>query len=220
MSGGQRQKVLLGVLAAVVLLAAWMLWPSSDDTAPPAGVNAPSGGSSSIDEEGGTPSLPARPRPTSPRTSAEIPSDRVLPLRLADLQRTPRESTPGRDPWRFVLPPPPPPPPPPPGPSAAELARIRAEQERLRQQREAEAARIAAEAAIPKPPPFPYKYLGNFGPARLRLASFTDGKTEFNVREGERIGNDFILDRIGYESVDIKFVNFPDTPALRVPVGR
>jgi hypothetical protein len=217
--GGQRQKVLLGILAAIVLLAVWMVWPSSDDAAPPVGVNAP-GGAASPDEEGGAPSLPARPRPTARRTRTEVPSDRVLPLRLADLQRTPRDSTPGRDPWRFVLPPPPPAPKPPPGPSAADLARIRAEQERLRLQQEAEAARLAAEAAIPKPPPFPYRYLGNFGPVRMRIAAFTDGKSEFNVREGERIGNDFILQHIGYESVDIKYVNFPDTPALRVPVGR
>ena len=29
----------------------------------------------------------------------------------------------------------------------------------------------------------------------------------------------FIVDRIGYESVDLRFVGFPDVPARRLPVG-
>ena len=125
----------------------------------------------------------------------------------------------GRDPWRFVDPPPPPPPkplPPPPPPSAEELARR--ERERLAA---LERARLAAiEAAKPKPPEFTMEYLGYFGPADRKIAVFTNGKNQINVLEGDKIQNQFIVERIGYESVDIRFVGFPNEPAKRVGVRR
>lgn len=137
---------------------------------------------------------------------------------MADLDRVPRPSSAGRNPWRFVDPPPPPPPPPPkphiptPEEIAAEEARRRAAEE---------AARLAAiEAAKPKPPEFTLDYLGNFGPADRKIAVFSDGKKEYPVQEGGVIANQFIVAHIGYESVEIRFVNFPDTPAKRVGVRR
>ena len=36
---------------------------------------------------------------------------------------------------------------------------------------------------------------------------------------GEVVEGKFIVDRIGYESVDLKFVGFPDEPAKRLPIG-
>ncbi|HEX2224660.1 MAG TPA: hypothetical protein VHN15_10680, partial [Thermoanaerobaculia bacterium] len=85
-----------------------------------------------------------------------------------------------------------------------------------------EMARAQAEAARPKPPPFTLKYLGNFGSASRRIAVFTDDKgNTYNVLEGEQFGpgSQFVLASIGYESAEIKFVNFPDWPAQRVAVG-
>ena len=60
-------------------------------------------------------------------------------------------------------------------------------------------------------------YLGSFGPPEKRLAVFTDGKTIHNALEGEVLDNKFIVAHIGYESVDIQFVGFPDVarPAAR-----
>lgn len=84
-----------------------------------------------------------------------------------------------------------------------------------------EAARLAAiEAAKPKPPEFTMDYLGNFGPAAKKIAVFSDGKKIVNAQEGEVIDNKFIVARIGLESVDIKFVSFPQTPAKRLGVRR
>lgn len=219
----QRQKMLLGILGVAVLLAVWMNWPSGGDEGPPAGTNAPSGGVASTPYTDGPARLPGARRPPRSRAST-VPTDRVLPLQMAALQRAPRDYKAGRDPWRFVEPPPPPPPPPPPaprGPSPEELARIREEQERLARLRAEEIARAQAEAARPKPPPFTLKYLGNMGHPTLRIAVFADDKGNiYNVLEGQEIiPGQFILASIGYESAEIKFVNFPDWPAQRVAVG-
>ena len=82
-----------------------------------------------------------------------------------------------------------------------------------------EAARLAAiEAAKPKPAEFTLKYLGYFGPPNKKIALFTDGKVEVQVLEGDVIDNKFIVAHIGYESVDIRFVGFPDWPAKRVGI--
>lgn len=202
-----RTKLLLGLLAFVALFGFWSwLGPGGDDgetfdvaTPPPAG--------------GGV--LPGA-RSNAP--AAKPPVDRVEELQVAALSVRPREYTPGRNPWRFIEPPPPPPPappPPPPPPSAAELeARRRAQEEaeRLRQ------AQIA-EANKPKPPPFTMSYLGNFGPPERRLAVFSDGKTIYNAREGEVLAGKFIVADIGYESVEIRFVGFPDWPPQRLAAG-
>jgi hypothetical protein len=210
------RKLLIGLLAALALVVLWQyVGPSGGDDAPPAGLAARPG--HGVDPEEGAPAaaLPNRGR----AAAAKAPSDHVVELRVADLERPPRSYTPGRDPWRFKEPPPPPPPPPPPKPSAAELARQRAEQERLAREREAELERQRQEALIPKPPPFTWSYLGSFGPAERRIAVFTDGKSIFNAQQGETMAGKFIVAHIGYESVDIKFVGFPDVPAQRLAVG-
>ena len=61
--------------------------------------------------------------------------------------------------------------------------------------------------------------MGNFGPAQRRIAVFTDGNDIINAQEGEVIAGKFIVARIGYESVDIRFVGFPQWPAQRLAVG-
>ena len=74
----------------------------------------------------------------------------------------------------------------------------------------------------PKPvaPPFLHTYLGSFGPLGLRIAVFEDSEgTILNAFEGEVLEGKFKVLKIGYESVDIEFVGFPDTPAERIPVG-
>jgi hypothetical protein len=69
---------------------------------------------------------------------------------------------------------------------------------------------------------FPYTYIGYIGPADRRIAVFTDEdkKVTINRLQGEVLDGKFLVARIGYESVDIQFVGFPDTPAQRVAVGR
>ncbi len=163
---GSRQRNLLIVLGLVALIAGWKFvgpmlgFGGDDEVVRPTAARRPA-----TDSEGDEVS----PRPGSARRATAThagahPGDHVAVLRLADLDRAPRTSTPGRDPWRFIDPPPPPPPPPPPVhvPSAAELA----EAERLRKLQEEQQRLAAIEAAKPKPPDFTLLYLGTFRSAR------------------------------------------------------
>ena len=92
-----------------------------------------------------------------------------------------------------------------------------------RQQEEAaERARLAAiEAAKPKPPSIELVYLGSFGPGQRKIAVFADKKGEniYNAAVGETIEGKFIVHQIGFESVDLAFVGFPDVPPHRLAVG-
>ncbi|HSN88476.1 MAG TPA: hypothetical protein VL025_17075 [Thermoanaerobaculia bacterium] len=215
MNEKSRQKLLLGVLGFLLLIVAWRyVGPSGDG----GGEEVVPGPSATLDPEAADSAaprtLPGARRGATAKTGAP---GRVAQLRLGDLDRVPPSYAEGRDPWRFVDPPPPPPPPqppPPPPPSAAELAA----QEEARRRAAEEAARLAAEAARPKPPEFTWEYLGNFGPANKKIAVFSDGKREYNAQEGEVLAGKFIVARIGYESVDIKFVGFPNEPAKRLGV--
>ncbi len=156
---------------------------------------------------------------TAPSGAIEAP-DAVAELALGSLARTPKSLPVGRDPWRFYEPPPPPPPPPPPQPTQADLERQRLALEQAAREA-AERQRLALEEAQrPKPPKFTFRYLGSFGPKDRPLAAFSDGKTIINAREGDVILVKFRVAKIGYESVDIKFIDFPDLPAQRLAVGR
>ncbi|HVS04154.1 MAG TPA: hypothetical protein VMT16_15430, partial [Thermoanaerobaculia bacterium] len=97
-------------------------------------------------------------------------------------------------PPRAEPPPPPPAPPPPPQPTAPPR---------------------------PRPPsPDHLKFLGRFGSAAQPIAVLTSGAELYNVREGDVIEGRFVIAGIGYESIDIGFVGFPDEPPKRLPVGR
>ena len=218
MTGSTRQRYLLYGLGIVTLFALWhYLGPllgfgGSDDAVTGPAVQRPA-----TDAEGDEPARPSRRAATAGTHQGAKPGDRVEVLRMADLDRVPRESAPGRDPWHFVDPPPPPPPAPHvPTKEELEAQRRAAEEARLRAE---EAARQAAiEAAKPHPPEFNLQYLGRFGPPDKQIAVFTNGKQIFNKQEGEVIDNKFVVAHIGYESVDISFVGFPTVPAKRVGV--
>jgi hypothetical protein len=143
----------------------------------------------------------------------------VLELRLADLTAQPGSYTAGRDPFRFGEPPPPPVPP---GPTPEELAEIaRQQEEAMAAQRllEEEQRRLAAIPPQPQPPQFTLVYLGSFGPERRRIAVFSDGKNIYNASEGDVLEGKFVVARIGFESVDVKFVGFPQEPPRRLAIG-
>ncbi len=217
MNGSSRQKTLLIVLACLAAFAGWhylrpLLGFGVQDEAP-AAAHAP--GAEPGDEGG-----PARPRPAGRESHTARPGDSVAVLKMASLDHVATDPKAGRDPWRFVDPPPPPPPPPPRAPSPAELR----EQELARQRAMAAAAAAAAEAAriaaIPKPPEFTLEYLGNFGPPDKKIAVFGNGKQTFNALEGQVIQKEFIVARIGFESVDIKYVKFPEVQPKRIGLRR
>lgn len=83
------------------------------------------------------------------------------------------------------------------------------------------------ENPTPPPPPPPrgpvlptldLSYLGRFGPARRPIAVLTDGESIINVREGDPVNEDFRLQSINLESVDLEYIDFPDEPAARLGV--
>ncbi len=141
--------------------------------------------------------------------SRRTPLSEVIDLRLQDLQADAGRYRPGRDPFRYGEARRPPLPPPDPG--IAEAAR-----------RAVEAAPSQAVTLPPpaaQPPPIDVVYLGSFGPRDGRLAVFSDGQEIFNVFEGDALKGKFIVESLGYESVDLRFIGFPDAPPQRLGVG-
>jgi len=134
--------------------------------------------------------------------------DWVVELRSASLDSVASEYQPGRDPFRFYQPPRKPDPPPPPPPVRQAPPPVQTAQA------------PPPQAQGPQPPPIELGYLGSFGPAERPIAVFTDGEEIYNVRLGGVIDGKFRVVNIGYESVDLAFVDFPEVPAERLPIGR
>ncbi len=212
-----RTKMLLAILGIVALFAAWQ-W-----IGPALGMGGREEIGGGDDDYAGLTSSVGR-IPGAGRAAARPQqTEEVVDLRIAELGGTARDYKPGRDPWRFVAPPPPPPAPTPPPPPPLTEAELRAREEaerRLAEERARQEAARRAEIERPKPPPFTLQYLGKFGPQERPIAVFTDGKSILNVQEGEVIEDKFIVGQIGFESVEIQFVGFPDVPPQRLPVGR
>lgn len=144
----------------------------------------------------------------------------VAILDLGALEADVRDYEPGRNPFEYYRKPPPPRPEPQ-GPTAEELAAQR-EAERLRREAaeraRAEAAAAQAEAK-PEPPSFQLTFLGSFGPESRKIAVFTDGEEIYNALVGDVLNEKFVVSDIGFESVSITYVGFPEEPATRVGIG-
>lgn len=198
----RRQLLLLGGLAAVLVIGLWQRLATS----PPEPVSGGGPRASAAHAK-------ARTGPTR-RRAKDVPTDRAIDLDLAALEHQPGEYRPGRNPWSFYVAPPPQPK----GPTREELEALRRAQEEAERRRAAEAARLAN--LPPQPPEIPLVYLGSFGPRGRRIAVFSDGGSIYNAAVGEVLQGKFILVSIGLESVDIKYVDFPDAPARRLAVGK
>jgi len=185
----KRWLVVLGVLAGVGLLRG--VWQAASP--PPVAPAARAGG--------GRSGRGARP------AAAALP-ERVVVIRSDRLEAEPAAFEIGRDLFRYGPPPAPPP------PTAAELARERLVAEERRRAAEEE----ARQAAIPRPPQVTVRYLGSFGPPSRRIAVFagSDGESVINAVVGEVVEGKFVVVEIGFESVDVGFVGFPDAPARRL----
>jgi hypothetical protein len=134
---------------------------------------------------------------------SRAPADQLAVLRMADLDRVPGISAPGRDPWSFVDPP-------------QKTATSRRSLPVLEVPPVAPASPVVRENPYPE---FTLHYLGRFGPPEKQIAVFSDGGRVFNRLEGSVIDRRFVVERIGYESVDIRYVDFPDAPAKRIGVS-
>ncbi len=204
----QRTKILLALLGLALLLA---LWKQFGPKAPPPSPTKVRAGATG---EGAT----SRGRSRGGQAAgAEIKdASQLAELRLGDLDTTPPGFSKSRNPFAFWVAPPPPPPPPPPGPTAADLAAKAAAAEAYQR---AQAEQRAIEKATPKPPAITFAYVGSFGPPSRRIAVLSDGASTYNAMVGEVIAGKFRLEAIGFESIDIGYVDFPDLPAVQLPVG-
>lgn len=135
---------------------------------------------------------------------ASFAEQQVLALRMDDLEGVggSAEYQPGRNIFRHALPPPPPPPPPyqPPPPPPPPVYR-------------------PPPPSGPRLPEIDLVLLGVLGPERRRVAVFLNGETIINALEQDVVENKFIVHRIGYESVDLTYVGFPDVPPERLEIG-
>lgn len=71
--------------------------------------------------------------------------------------------------------------------------------------------------------PLPWIYLGRFGPRQRPIAVFVDrGRREGvrAVRQGDALASGFVVDWIGLESVDVRRVDFPGRPSVRLAAGQ
>ena len=209
--GTKRQALLFGALG-VVLLLALVRWRPGRDSAPGPTATAAPGRASAVpsagaaDAEGGDAKsfVKGSRRPATKEVSPdEVPELSVKDLgpvskRLPDTERDlfglPREPTK-----------PPPPTPTPRPPMAGDAGFI---------------------GPLPPPPPTPtphppevtFKFIGSFGPKDSPIAVIQQGDQTFNARAGDTLFGKFVLRKVGYESIDVGFVDFPQAEAKRLGI--
>jgi hypothetical protein len=108
-----------------------------------------------------------------------------------------------RPPTERPLPTPTPPPPPPPAPGDAGFV-----------------------GPLPPPPPPPtpappdigFRFIGSFGPRERPIAVLVLGDQVVNARAGDVVFDQFIVRKVGYESIDIGFVGFSPSETRRLGI--
>lgn len=127
-------------------------------------------------------------------------------VRLAELEPEIHDHEIQRDPFRFGQPPPPPPPPPQPEPKEPP-------------KQETPPPPPPPVDDTPRPPPVDFAFLGSFGPEDRRIAVLTDGETLYNVRLGDEVEGIVRVRDVGYETIELEYIDFPDAPPVRLEVG-
>ncbi len=125
----------------------------------------------------------------------------------------PAPSPPTRDPWSFGIAPP---------PEVAGPATQAPEPEPapppVVERPTAPPART--QPAGPRLPSVDLFYIGSFGRTDDPIAVFIDRDAIYNAFSGDRVKEQFEVQNIGYESVDLLYVDFPDQPPVRLPIGQ
>ena len=205
--GSRRQALLLAGLGIVLVLAVvrWTSSPSRPSSPATAGASgAVSGGD--VDPS----PVPSRP-PARRGSSSAVSPDEVPDLSPEDLRArakkpvwTERDLFDLREPTK---PPPPtstPAPPPPPAPGEARFVGP---------------LPPPPPTPTPAPPAIPFKFIGSFGPRERPIAVLSAADKIVNARAGDVVFDRFVLKRVGYESIDVGFVGFPESQSKRLPVG-
>jgi hypothetical protein len=210
--GTKRQAMLFGALVLVLLLALVRWRPGGEAPAPggrppgaPAGP-AP-GRPSATDVESGGDTRGAFVRGAPRRSQKEISPDEVPELSVKDLgpskgqgTETGRDLFELREPTHTPLPTATPRPPIPGDPNYI--------------------------GPLPPPPPTPtphppdvtFKFIGTFGPKDAPIAVIQQGDQTFNARAGDTLFGKYVLRKVGYESIDVGFVGFPQSETKRLGI--
>lgn len=72
----------------------------------------------------------------------------------------------------------------------------------------------------PPPPEPPFKLIGVFGPRDQPIAALLYGNDVINAREGDVVLVQWIVQKIGYESIDVGYVYYPPTESRRLPISQ
>lgn len=70
----------------------------------------------------------------------------------------------------------------------------------------------------PTPPAIPFQFTGTFGSTRQPVAVLVEGDRLSLVRSGDVVDEKFIIRNVGFESIDVGFVGFPETEVRRLPL--
>ena len=213
--GSKKQAILLGVLAVVLVLAV-VRWrpgggaPAATQSASSTGVVTPQGRSRGQSASAADESSPAPSRAASRGGSRtkEVQADDVPILDPDDFKvKAPRDGAEAdrdlfdlREPTRKP-PPTPYPPPPPPGDT-----------------RFIGPLPLPGPTPTPRPPEVTFKFVGTFGPKGHPIAVIQEGDKVYNVRAGDVLFDKFVLKSVGYESIDIGFVGYPETESRRIGI--
>lgn len=199
--GTRKQAILFGALA-IVLLFAVVKWSGREKT-PPTPVASPAAVAARREAPS---SRGGRPRVRTPAPD-EIPllTERDLdPQVRGSAGDTGRNLFDFREPTPTPLPVPTPAPPPPPGPGQPGFV-----------------------GPLPPPPPpptpappeIPFRLIGIFGPSDRPIAALQHVDNVINAREGDVVLRFWIIQKIGYESIDVGFVGFPPTESRRLAIS-
>jgi hypothetical protein len=194
--GTRRQAILFGALALILLFAV-VKWSARERSAPvEASIPAPAA------ERRAPPQSFARNR--KPGARPVVPEE-IPPLTSRDLEAHPRAGAvdTGRDLFDFREPTPTPPPVPTPAPTIPPTFGPPGP---------------PTPPPTPAPPEIPFKLIGIFGPKERPIAVFQLGDQILNARQGDIVFSYWRVQKVGYESVDVGFVNFPPAESRRLPI--
>jgi hypothetical protein len=71
----------------------------------------------------------------------------------------------------------------------------------------------------PQPPAIAFQFTGTFGSTKEPVAAIVQGDKLILVRRGDVVDGKFIIRRVGYESLDVGFVGFPEGEVRRIPIS-
>jgi hypothetical protein len=201
---GSRRQAMLLVALGLLLLVFVVRWSSSGSR--PAPAPAPARGTAS---DPTADAAPSRPRGSNRKTvtveDVQAISPEDLRPRLTGPVSTSRDLFDPREPTKPPLPTPTPPPPPPPAPGDPRFVGP---------------LPPPPPTPTPAPPAIPFKFIGTFGPRERPIAVLVAGDRIVNARAGDTVFDQFILRKVGYESIDVGFVGFPESQMRRMGIGQ